>query len=496
MKLSSGIAAMLLALTASANVGSTAAAQTPPPPPPVSPVAPPKPEQPGTLVTGTIYDSLSSRPLVGAVVQLVSGDPANAFAGTISSDEAGRYSFKDVPDGKYSLGFFHPLLDSLGMQGVARAVSINRQGAVRFDLAVPPAARMRDVLCGPRTPASTGGVAIGTVFSAQKRLPLKDVKITGQWFEVSIGVGGVSRRNPRRTTTSVDGGMFVLCDVPTSGAMSLIASSGADSTGIVEVEVPKGGFLRSDLYLGSATVAAADSVSKSDTLALRSNVVRVGTMRLTGSVVALDDGTPLNNAVVGITNGPQTRTNDRGQWTITNAPPGSQSLEVRAVGKYPVRRNVNVIDGTAPIRVAMTNFKTVLDTLKVTAGLSASLDYRDFETRRRSQGMGRFFTADDIRKRNVLETSDLFKAIPNVDVVTLGLGQTVFQMKTAFRGETCTPTIVLNGTQMNNISADELDNMVRPERIIGIEVYTESNTPAKFQSGMSGCGSIVIWQRY
>lgn len=492
-RLHSGIAALVMApLVASGSMPTKAQAQTAPPPATGTPPA----RQTGTIVSGFVHDSLSGRSLIGAAVQLVPNDAGNTFSGTMFSDSSGKYTFADVPDGKYTLGFYHPLLDSLGMEAYARVLSVNRQGAIRADMSIPPATRMRDVLCGPREAGSAGGVVIGTVLNAADRKPVKDVRVVGQWFEVSIGTGGVTRRNPRKVATSNDGGMFLLCDVPNSGALSLLASRGADSTGTIEVEVPQGGFLRSELYLGeSMTVAnALDTIAKKDTLTLRTDAVHVGTMRLTGTVIAIDGGDPMPNAVVGITNGPQTRTNERGQWTITNAPSGSHTLEVRAVGKYPVKRNVNIINGVAPIRVAMSTFKAMLDTLKVTAGLSSAFDLREFEQRRKSQGMGRFLTADDIYKRAILETSQIFRNFPGMDLQPSDTG-TLIVMKGVFGTDMCQPTIYLNGTPMNGITGEELDNMVRPERIIGVEVYSATSMPAQFQNSRLGCGSVVIWQR-
>lgn len=488
---------LITAVIASGTVPALAAAQTAPPPASGAPAA----RQSGTIVSGVVHDSLSGKSLIGAAVQLVPNDAGNTFSGTMFSDSSGRYTFKDVPDGKYTLGFYHPLLDSLGMEAYARVLSVNRQGAIRADMAIPSATRMRDVLCGPRDPAGAGGVVIGTVYNATDRKPIKDARVTGQWFEVSIGNGGVTRRNPRKAATSNDGGMFVLCDVPVSGALSLTASRGADSTGAIEMEVPPGGFLRSELYLGeSMTVAnVVDSAAKKDTLMLRADAVHVGTMRLTGTVIAVDGGDPMANAVVGITNGPQTRTNERGQWAITNAPPGSHTLEVRAVGKYPVRRSVNIIAGVAPIRIAMTTFKAMLDTLKVTAGLSGAVDKLDFDKRRKSQGMGRFLTAEDIAKRAPIETSYLFRNFPGLDLIPATPGDPTVgnkvMMKGVFSADMCEPMIYINGTPTPGINADELDLIVRPERIIGIEVYSATSMPPQFMSSRTGCGSIVIWQR-
>lgn len=55
--------------------------------------------------------------------------------------------------------------------------------------------------------------------------------------------------------------------------------------------------------------------------------------------------------------------------------------------------------------------------------------------------------------------------------------------------------IFIDGRLMNTLSADEIDTWMRPDDIVGIEVYAGAGMPAQFQQGMSACGSIVIWTR-
>src|SRR5438034_11453535 len=69
-----------------------------------------------TTVTGIVHDSISRIPLSGATVQLVAADRARRFARTTISDSLGRYTLDSVPAGRYSIGFFHPVLESLGIE--------------------------------------------------------------------------------------------------------------------------------------------------------------------------------------------------------------------------------------------------------------------------------------------------------------------------------------------------------------------------------------------
>jgi hypothetical protein len=42
----------------------------------------------------------------------------------------------------------------------------------------------------------------------------------------------------------------------------------------------------------------------------------------------------------------------------------------------------------------------------------------------------------------------------------------------------------------------DLDMLVSPDQLLGMEVYQANHAPPQFQSSpMTGCGSIVIWTR-
>src|SRR6059058_3965342 len=85
-------------------------------------------------VHGVTYDSVARAPLAGARVQLVSADDPARFSRTAVSDSLGRYALADVPVGRYTLGFFHPLLDSIGVESPLGMVSVSGREAVRVDL--------------------------------------------------------------------------------------------------------------------------------------------------------------------------------------------------------------------------------------------------------------------------------------------------------------------------------------------------------------------------
>src|ERR1035437_4852695 len=63
-------------------------------------------------ISGTVFDSLITHaPLANATVVLVERSKY------VATDAHGRFRIDSVPDGRYTLSFIHPVLDSLGLPG-------------------------------------------------------------------------------------------------------------------------------------------------------------------------------------------------------------------------------------------------------------------------------------------------------------------------------------------------------------------------------------------
>lgn len=450
---------------------------------------------PGTTVSGIVHDSIDRGPLAGAIVQMIAADSTKRFSRTAISDPLGRYTFADVPVGHYTMGFFHPMLDSLGMGAPLREVYVDGPGSVRADLAIPSPSRLRAAICGPQSVRDSSALLVGVVRDARDHAPIGGATVIGEWLEYSFRPGGYDRRVPRLVATTGANGWFAMCSLPKAGTIALIASRGADSTGVIEVQIPAEGFARRELYVGSVqTIVTADTTRRPGPLATVRRV-HVGDGRLTGTVVTAVGGQPLEGALVSITNGPETRANERGEWTLRQAPVGTRMLEVRAVGYYPDRRRVHVVEGAPPLRIALSTLKSVLDTVRISASRRLQTrERRGFEERQRT-AHGRFLTAEDIARRQPVVVSDLFRMMPGMRV---GMDSTGMERHLLVRSafEWCKPEIYLDGINlMDGLTADDIDAWVRPAEVAGIEVYTETSAPAEFQRGMTGCGSVVIWTK-
>lgn len=430
------------------------------------------PTAPTSPVTVTIHDSLSARPLAGATVQVVSASDPTGFSRSGDTDSLGRYVFAAIPAGRYTVGFMHPLLDTLGIEAPARRLEVADGRAAHLELAVPSPGRLRAAICGPQAGSDSSAAIIGTVRDPRDQMPVAGATVNGGWLEITFTAGSMRQQPAGITATTGDNGWFALCGLP-SGTVTVTARHAGDSTHALEFPLQPGELRRRDLY-----------------------VTTEGRGRISGRIVSTDSVRPLGGARVTIVDGPATTADADGRWELAAVPLGTRMMEVKAIGYYPERRPVDVIAGAAPLELALTTFQAVLEAVRVTADRVANANIAEFEQRARGSGMGRHVTADRIMAQNPINTSDLFRTMPGF------IGDGSISMKSNFSdgggnfGVSCAPEVYIDGHLMRGIGAGELDGLVKPEDIAGMEVYSAgSPRPMQFDSGMSGCGAIAIWQK-
>ena len=425
-------------------------------------------------ISGIVYDSIGHAPLDGATIQMVSADGSRRAARTTISDSTGHFVLNDVPAGRYSVGFFHPTLETLGIESPLREVTVAGEKSIHFDLGTPGITQYRAAVCGPAYASRPAAILVGVVRDARDLSALPRATVTAQWMEMTFSKGGTLRKFPTATATTAPNGWFAMCDLPSPGTISLIARRGADSLARLEIDVPETGVLKEELYF-----APSDRASDG---------------RLSGTVRTVEGSRPVVGAKVAIIGGPETRTNERGEWTLAGAPYGTHVMEVRAIGFYPARRPVNVVADAAPVRVELATMRAVLDTIRVTADRVAYEGSGFLERKRR--GVGKFFTAEDIALRGGVVTSDIFRSVPGLSVERdADTGEPGIKMRGPFGY--CEPTVFLNGARLPGIHPGDIDEIVQPNQIRAIEIYSEASVPGEFKdyTRMDPCGSIVIWRK-
>ena len=453
--------------------------------------------QPAT-VHGIVFDSVSKKPITAASVQLVNADSVSAPPRIIDTDSLGDFRFVDVRPGRYLIAFLHPMLDSIGVESAPRAVTVDgRTPDVRIDLAVPSPQSLRVTICGPSAVADSESLIIGIVRDAATRSAVASSIVDVEWATLTLASGGPRRSTQRRSFGTQGTGWFALCGAPAGGTILLSASHGADSTEALELELPSSGFLRRDLYFGTSRTIAADATPDViDGLAMPTGPRRGGDGRVSGTVVAAEGGRPLAGARVAIRNGPQTRADERGAFTLSGIPTGTRILDVRAVTYAPLSIPIDVVEGAAPLRIELVTTKSVLDTVKVRANLAVDRNLEGFQLRRKHSGAGRFMTAEEIAQRNAIDAVDILRMMPGVRLARDSENYDILVQRSmsSFENPFCRVAVFVNGVSLRDPTVNDLNGYLRTNQLLGIEMYEGGAAPVEF-SKRNGCGSLVIWTR-
>jgi carboxypeptidase family protein/TonB-dependent receptor-like protein len=434
-----------------------------------------------TLV-GTVTDSVSRRPLAGTLVQIMR-DSTNRPRST-HSDSLGAYRFDSLTAGSYIIGFFDPMLDSIGIELTPRRIRVGPESPTHVDLAIPSPKTIIGGLCASASSNDSLGMLLGHVRDAESGMPrVGDVTVT--WMELSIGQGGI-RRERRQFPSKTDVmGWYAFCGIPSDVEVTVSARADSLESGVVELRVPAGGILIRDFFVSRAdsTIAVlGDSTPGSANTPVAT--LRRGHSRITG-VVHNDKGQPVHDAEVSVPGtGLQEHTGETGTFTLSGLPAGTQTLDVRALGFEPKRMVVDLTPARlTTVDVGLEHRVQTLDVVTVYGTSTRSL--AEFERRRRA-GWGHILTPAQIADRHALNVSDLFRTIPGVRVSpTRGFGKAV-----RLRGG-CLPTVYLNGMRMSDDAATMIDELASADEITAVEVYSTAERPAEFWG--NNCGTVVLW---
>jgi hypothetical protein len=193
-------------------------------------------------------------------------------------------------------------------------------------------------------------------------------------------------------------------------------------------------------------------------------------------------------------------TGPNGRFRITRIPAGQYLLIVKRVGYRPTS---GVIDVTASdtLRLSYSLEKlrpNELETVVVTSN-SPSSRMVGFEARRKL-GVGEFMTADQIKARNSVFTTELMRNFKAVDV-SPNHANAITTYYALSRREGGNPTV---GACPMQVYLDQvplptpfnLDLLPPPRDVAGIEVYAgAASIPPEFNGYNRGCGVILVWTK-
>ena len=188
----------------------------------------------------------------------------------------------------------------------------------------------------------------------------------------------------------------------------------------------------------------------------------------------------------------ETTTDEDGEFSLRGLPAGSHTLEARALGYLPMHLAVDLFPGRrAHAAVTMSDFPTVIDTVRVRASRPpASSTPPGFDVRRRI-GYGTFLDAEQIEQRGPQQFSDLLRAVRGVFVTPTGIAGSIISMEGNNTLTACQPLLVIDGERVP-LNGMNINDLIPTQIVTGVEIYPRRlEAPPEFQT--IECGSIVVW---
>jgi hypothetical protein len=450
---------------------------------------------PTAVVNGVVYDSIARHTIAGATVEFVNADNPSARPLSTVSDASGRYSLGGLAFGRYLAGFFHPAMDTIGLEVAPRRVDVS-VSTQRVDLATPSARTVMSTVCAAGAGSDSTGLLTGHVRSTEEQTPVAGASVVVEWSETVIDALGVRVRNRQVTASTAEPGWFAMCGVPTDAVLQARAFSGADSSGYVEAEVPANGLRHLSFLLGGARLVPLPSEDTSAGANRTPETAWRGAARLTGTVVDYN-GRPVVNAHALVWGTKlDAVTNERGAFALEGLPGGSQTLEVRVIGFLPVTATVQLAESRpATANLVLAKAAEILPTVTVRGEMVFSRNLAEFDRRRRS-GFGSYRTSAEIARRGPnVKLSQLLQDVLGVRVDRRG-GESIVTMQrgatTGIGRASCTPSLYVDGMLDQVRDYD----VYYSDEIAGLEVYPrESVRPFEFIDPSNPCGAVAIWLR-
>jgi carboxypeptidase family protein/TonB-dependent receptor-like protein len=419
-------------------------------------------------ILGVVGDSVNEAPLRNAEV-IVSG-----LAPTFSTDSFGRFTIDSVPPGRYQIGVFHPVLESLGITLATSPFVVGPDSAAIVNLSVPSVTTLVRRYCGAKQTPSTPSSFAGLVLDPENDAPIAGAKVSLAWTQITVSKQSGVMRTPHELHTETNSsGFFKLCALPSDLDGTLQVTQGNAST----PEVP---------------VTMRGALLAFQTMSLRSKAEALATGVVTGHVF-LEDGQPVAGARVQIpVSGVSVVTREDGAFRLTGVQTGTQVLIAMNLGFATAAGPINVTSREpTDVVVTLAPKVNVLDPVLITARRDVALEKAGFNSRKRTQH-GYFITREDIDRRKPNNISDMLRNIPGV-TVSYQRGGVVISGRSAVR-TTCT-SVIIDGFEWRGMQAGDLDMVVNPDDVIGLEVYEEYDAPAQYNRYDRGCLTLMIWRQ-
>lgn len=445
-------------------------------------------------IGGIVVDSLRARGPMRDVSVMIT-----ELGRVSTTDPRGRFRFDSIPNGKYTLTFFSPMLDSLGIAGPTTSVTVSGGLPAEAFLATPSPVELYRRLCGPAKDQSVAAV-LGRVRDVDTNQPLADATIETFWAEFEYVAKAFRRHLFKATTRAGPQGSYILCGVPSDVPLDITVRTGAWMAGPITVLHGRDIVAHRDLAISRRDSAArADStvlVRDSTAIPVGSGVVRGKLRDRTGRPVA-------DAPVRVVADARETRSRADGSFVLTGVPAGTRTVEARAIGYGPATAEVDIPTGAAADATIVFDRRAQELKAITIVGQRPRADVQGFADRART-GLGTYLTDDDLKRRPVSRIGDaLLRGTPiTYDLTNIGPEVKMRATGTMTNDSRCIPNFFVDGMfipppeqGMRQTMLQAIEAMVFPEDVRGIEVYNATGAiPPEFNRN-NGCGSILIWTR-
>ncbi|MGI8619301.1 MAG: carboxypeptidase regulatory-like domain-containing protein [Gemmatimonadaceae bacterium] len=451
------------------------------------------------LIQGIAYDSTRSRALAGAEITLL----GTAYAAATRED--GTFEIAGIPEGDYTLTFFHPRLDTLGLILPGTDVTVHHGGISRAVAAIPSARNLVSVLC-PGEHRSGAGALTGIVRDARGNVvagATVSATWTGRWTgEATTVLRAAVQESSARSESD---GRYRLCEIPMAEAVELAAVAPGLSPARANIPPRSGELLIVDLRIpatvrpsGTAVHTPPDprATATAEGVSLRHEP---GTGIVRGNV-ADASGQPIEAAqvrILGIRTAVHTMPNGTFSFAL---PPGSHVVDVRRVGYTPARfvalvREDQNIHASVRLEAAAQQLASIV--IAEERGTSAAAAPGFAERKRRLNAV--FVDRQRIDREQPIQLTDLLRGAPGIRLQAMksltGVSYIPQMRRASSLDGLCPMSYYVDGMEFEP-SAEGINTDIRPAEIEALEVYQPSQVPAQFSSGRSArCGVLVIWTR-
>lgn len=185
-----------------------------------------------------------------------------------------------------------------------------------------------------------------------------------------------------------------------------------------------------------------------------------------------------------------------GSFRIQAPEPGAYYILAEGLGYAPFLEGVELGEGGfLPVELFLEPKPVMLDSLVATISRVQTIRYLKTMGyyQRMQSGFGHFITPQDIADRPFFKIADHLRNVPRVSTGTGFLGTEVL-----LRGPSgyCVPRIVVDGLVVVSVAGSAvIDQVVAPEDIAAMEIYTGvAQLPLEYAS-INTCGAILIWTK-